>query len=48
MSEDNNNALDLEDYPPGPLDDYRKQASFDWKKFKVYIENEDLLKFKVT
>lgn len=37
----------LKDFPPGPLTLYRKQASFDWKKLKLYIEDEHLLKFKV-
>jgi hypothetical protein len=37
----------LKDFPPGPLDEYRKQASFDWKKLKLYFEDEELLRFKV-
>ncbi|KAK7867138.1 hypothetical protein R5R35_005853 [Gryllus longicercus] len=36
----------LPDFPPGPLDRYRKQASFDWKKLKLHVENEEILKFK--
>lgn len=39
--------LDLKDFPPGPLDVYRKQATFDWKKLKIYMEDEKLLKIKV-
>lgn len=39
--------LVLEDFPPGPLDVYRKQATFDWKKLKVYMEDERLLKIKL-
>jgi acyl-CoA oxidase len=35
------------DLPPGPLDVYRKQASFDWKKLKFFLEDESLLEFKV-
>ena len=37
----------LADFPPGPLDIYRKKASFDWKKMKHYLEGEDMIKFKV-
>ncbi|CAB3367002.1 Hypothetical predicted protein [Cloeon dipterum] len=37
----------LQDFPPGPLDEYRKQASFDWKKLKIFIEEEDILRFKL-
>ena len=37
----------LKDFPPGPLDLYRKKASFDWKQMKLFIEGEDVLKFKV-
>lgn len=37
----------LKDFPPGPLDEYRKQASFDWKKLKLYFEDEELLRYKV-
>ncbi|KAJ1530925.1 hypothetical protein ONE63_005764 [Megalurothrips usitatus] len=36
----------LEDFPPGPLDHYRKQASFDWKKLKLFTEDEKLVEFK--
>ena len=37
----------LGDFPSGPLDRYRKSASFDWKKMKLFVEGEDVLKFKV-
>lgn len=37
----------IEDLPSGPLDDYRKQASFDWKKMQILTEGEKQLKFKV-
>ncbi|XP_066998217.2 peroxisomal acyl-coenzyme A oxidase 3 isoform X2 [Anabrus simplex] len=37
----------LPDFPRGPLDKYRKQASFDWRKLKVFLEGEDLIRFKV-
>lgn len=39
--------LVFRDFPPGPLDEYRKQAKFDWRKFKLYVENPELLKTKV-
>lgn len=39
--------LVLKDFPPGPLEAYRKQASFDWKALKIYIEEEEIIKFKV-
>ncbi|XP_065345183.1 peroxisomal acyl-coenzyme A oxidase 3-like [Cloeon dipterum] len=38
----------LPDFPPGPLDHYRKQATFDWKKLRIFVEGEDLLKFKMS
>jgi hypothetical protein len=37
----------LPDFPPGPLDIYRKQASFDWKKLKLLLEDEEITGFKV-
>lgn len=37
----------LQDFHPGPLDKYRKKASFDWKRLKVLLEGEDILRFKV-
>lgn len=34
-------------FPPGPLDSYRKQASFDWYQMKVFIDGgEDVVRFK--
>lgn len=34
-------------FSPGPLDCYRKQASFDWLQMKVFVEGgEDVLIFK--
>ncbi|KAJ3658028.1 hypothetical protein Zmor_009794 [Zophobas morio] len=36
----------LQDLPPGSLDYYRKQASFDWKRMKVFIDTEDGIKFQ--
>jgi hypothetical protein len=31
---------------PGPLDEYRKNAKFDWKVLRVYFEGEDALRAK--
>ncbi|XP_069134207.1 peroxisomal acyl-coenzyme A oxidase 3-like [Argopecten irradians] len=36
----------LKDPPPGPLDVYRKQASFDWKKMRLFMDGEEILRFK--
>ncbi len=38
----------LDDFPSGPLDAYRKMASFDWKQMRLTIENEKQLKLKVN
>ncbi|XP_046389776.1 peroxisomal acyl-coenzyme A oxidase 3-like [Ischnura elegans] len=35
------------DFVAGPLDAYRKQASFDWKKMKLIMDEEKLLKYKM-
>lgn len=37
----------LKDFPPGPLDDYRKKASFSWKKMRLFLDGEDMIRFKV-
>nr|CAH7749047.1 unnamed protein product [Callosobruchus chinensis] len=39
--------LVLEDFAPGVLDTYRKQAKFNWKKLKLFFEDEDMLKTKM-
>lgn len=36
------------DFPSGPLDIYRKKASFNWKEMLDYIEGEDIQAFKVA
>ncbi|XP_044730843.1 peroxisomal acyl-coenzyme A oxidase 3-like [Chrysoperla carnea] len=36
----------LQDFKPGPLDRYRKQATFDWKKLKIFIESEEIIEYK--
>nr|XP_023014864.1 peroxisomal acyl-coenzyme A oxidase 3 [Leptinotarsa decemlineata]XP_023014871.1 peroxisomal acyl-coenzyme A oxidase 3 [Leptinotarsa decemlineata] len=41
------NQLILDDFVPGPLDHYRKQARFDWKKLKLFFEDEELLKMRL-
>lgn len=33
-------------FSPGPLDDYRKKATFDWYEMKRFMEGEDVLDFK--
>ncbi|KAJ3643935.1 hypothetical protein Zmor_026615 [Zophobas morio] len=39
-------SSELSDFPPGPLDFYRKKASFDWKKLKTFIDTEEVVKFE--
>ncbi|XP_012224250.1 peroxisomal acyl-coenzyme A oxidase 3 [Linepithema humile] len=34
------------DLPSGPLDVYRKRATFDWKSFKLALEGEDDIRFQ--
>lgn len=36
----------LQDWPSGPLDLYRKKATFCWKKMKLAMEGEDIIRFK--
>ncbi|KAK3587288.1 hypothetical protein CHS0354_034441 [Potamilus streckersoni] len=44
--EDVNNLNLMKDFLPGPLDEYRKRASFDWKKMRLFLDGEDILRFK--
>jgi acyl-CoA oxidase len=37
----------INDLPKGPLDVYRKRATFDWKSFKLALEGETLLRHQV-
>ncbi|UYV61380.1 ACOX3 [Cordylochernes scorpioides] len=37
----------LPDFPPGPLDLYRRQASFDWKKLKLVMEGATNIKIQM-
>nr|CAH7752266.1 unnamed protein product [Callosobruchus chinensis] len=41
-----NSVLGTSDGMVGPLDFYRKKASFDWKKLKVFVETEDIVKYQ--
>lgn len=41
------NSLEImRGFPPGPLDAYRKKASFDWKEMRMFLDGEDILRFK--
>lgn len=37
----------LRDLPKGPLEIYRKRATFNWKSLKVNLLGEDLVKYQV-
>lgn len=36
----------LPDWPNGPLTEYRRRASFDWRKMKILLDGEDVVAFK--
>lgn len=38
----------IEDLPPGPLDVYRKKASFNWKDMVFFLEGEEIYALKVN
>lgn len=38
----------IEDLPRGPLDAYRKRATFDWKSLKLSLEGEDCIQYQVN
>jgi acyl-CoA oxidase len=39
---------EIQDMPRGgPLEEYRKKASFNWKKLKLFFEDLELIKYKV-
>ena len=38
----------IPELPDGPLNIYRKQASFDWKKLKLVFDKPEILKLKVS
>ena len=43
-----NELRQIKDWPKGgPLDEYRKRASFDWKKMKLFLEDIDVINFRV-
>lgn len=42
----NDKAL-FPDLPPGPLDPYRKNAKFDWRKLALTLDDERCLRFRV-
>lgn len=44
---DRSDEMGLPDFPSGPLDIYRKKASFNWKEMVMFLEGEDMLAFKV-
>ena len=37
----------MKDFPPGPLDHYRQKASFCYKKMRLFLEGEEIIRFKV-
>lgn len=37
----------LPNLPSGPLDVYRKKASFNWKEMATFLEGEEIIAFKV-
>lgn len=37
----------LPNFTVGPLDQYRKNATFDWKRMKIFMEDPELIKFKM-
>ena len=37
----------MKDFPSGPLTPYRKKARFDWRKMKMFVEGEDVIRFRV-
>lgn len=40
-------TLDIPDLPSGPMDIYRKKASFDWKDMMRFLEGDEIIAFKV-
>ena len=38
----------LKDFKPGPLEQYRKKASFDWKKMKIFLLTEEIVRYQVS
>jgi acyl-CoA oxidase len=47
MSTVDNNLIP--DVPKGgPLEEYRKKASFDWKQMKLFFEEPEHIRYKVN
>ncbi|KAL4223611.1 acyl-Coenzyme A oxidase [Mactra antiquata] len=41
------NSLEImRGFPPGPLDVYRNKASFNWREMRLFLDGEDILRFK--
>lgn len=38
----------LPDLPNGPLSGYRRKASFNWKDMVMFLDDEDIIAFKVS
>lgn len=38
----------IEDLPHGPLDIYRKKASFNWKDMIRFLDGDEIYTFKVV
>lgn len=39
---------EADDFPSGPLDIYRRKASFNWKDMLNFLEEEEIQTFKVV
>lgn len=37
-----------QDFPAGPLDRYRKRASFNWRQMKSFFYSQDIQDFEVS
>lgn len=38
----------LKNFKSGPLDHFRKRASFNWKKLRVALDSEDVINYEVS
>ncbi|PVD31700.1 hypothetical protein C0Q70_07118 [Pomacea canaliculata] len=36
----------MKDFPAGPLDQYRSKASFSWKTMRLFLDGEDIIRYK--
>lgn len=48
VHQDVNSLEIMKDFRPGPLDVYRKKATFDWKEMRMFFDGEEILRFKVS